>query len=215
MTDIRLGSRGDSYYEYLVKQYLQTNRTEGVYQEMYEHAFDSIKSTLLDVGTRTNPPLVYTVELVPRPGPQGPGWHKLPKQDHLVCFLGGTMMLGAAASLPPPLAPPRTARGASRAAIEDWRVGHELTRTCVNTYTSARTGLGPEIAFFWPPNSSDTHAREWTVKRYVSWLTQRPRQRPRADRRAQHPAPRDGRVALHCLPAHRRRDLPYLGLEDL
>ncbi|KAG9125459.1 mannosyl-oligosaccharide alpha-1,2-mannosidase, partial [Ceratobasidium sp. 392] len=31
-SDIRLGSRGDSYYEYLLKQYLQTNRTETVYR---------------------------------------------------------------------------------------------------------------------------------------------------------------------------------------
>jgi hypothetical protein len=27
MSDIRLGSRGDSYYEYLIKEYLQTVRS--------------------------------------------------------------------------------------------------------------------------------------------------------------------------------------------
>jgi hypothetical protein len=31
-SDIRLGSRGDSFYEYLLKQWLQTNRTENVYR---------------------------------------------------------------------------------------------------------------------------------------------------------------------------------------
>ncbi|KIJ54369.1 glycoside hydrolase family 47 protein [Sphaerobolus stellatus SS14] len=33
-SDIRLGSRGDSYYEYLLKQYLQTGRSEPVYREV-------------------------------------------------------------------------------------------------------------------------------------------------------------------------------------
>ncbi|KAF5384592.1 hypothetical protein D9757_007472 [Collybiopsis confluens] len=33
-SEIRLGSRGDSYYEYLLKQYLQTARTEPVYREV-------------------------------------------------------------------------------------------------------------------------------------------------------------------------------------
>lgn len=165
VSDIRLGSRGDSYYEYLVKQYLQTNRTEAVYRAMYEYAFDGIKAGLVAPGTRLQPPLVHTVELVPQPSESGPQWRKLPKQDHLVCFLGGTMMLGAAASLPGPLAPPRTARNASRAALEDWRVGHELTRACVDTYARSRTGLGAEIVFFLPPGVGDPEARDWMVKR--------------------------------------------------
>ena len=134
---------------------------------MYTHAFDGIKSTLLGIGTHTSPPLVYTNELVPvraADQPGGIGWRKLSKQDHLVCFLGGTMMLGAAASgNRDSLTPPQ--RDATL--LEDWRVGHELTRTCVDTYTSAATGLAPEIVFFRPPNDTrnvGTH-REWVVKR--------------------------------------------------
>lgn len=165
--DIRLGSRGDSYYEYLVKQYMQTNRTEPVYRAMYEQAFDGIKSTLLGLGTHTRPPLVHTLELIPQQGAHGVQWHKLPKQDHLVCFLGGTMLLGAAATLPAPLGPPRTARNASRAALEDWRVGHEVTRACVDTYERAHTGLGAEIVYYLPPEFADLDARDWLVKRYV------------------------------------------------
>lgn len=40
--EIRLGSRGDSYYEYLVKQYLQTSGQEPVYFEMWEEALAGI-----------------------------------------------------------------------------------------------------------------------------------------------------------------------------
>ncbi|KAL1968455.1 hypothetical protein VTN77DRAFT_1984 [Rasamsonia byssochlamydoides] len=36
--EIRLGSRGDSYYEYLIKQYLQTSGQEPVYLEMWAEA---------------------------------------------------------------------------------------------------------------------------------------------------------------------------------
>ena len=60
MSEIRLGSRADSYYgelpprkgpiflaelscpEYLLKQYLQTNRTEKQYLAMYEEAMNGI-----------------------------------------------------------------------------------------------------------------------------------------------------------------------------
>ncbi|WFD32406.1 mannosyl-oligosaccharide 1,2-alpha-mannosidase [Malassezia sp. CBS 17886] len=165
LTDIRLGSRGDSYYEYLVKQFLQTNRTETIYLDMYQHALDGIKERLLAAGTRTAPPLVYTQELRPAMPYGKTGWVALRKQDHLVCFLGGTFLLGAAFNTTGALAPPRSAHGAARATIEDWRVGHELIRTCVDTYTASKTGLGAEIVFFRPPHDTGADAREWTVKR--------------------------------------------------
>ena len=89
---------------------------------------------------------------------------RVPKQDHLVCFLGGTMMIGAAANSTGMLRPPRTRYGSSKAIIEDWRVGHEITRSCVDTYLSAQSGLSPEIAFF-DPHKSKQEGRAWLVKR--------------------------------------------------
>ncbi|CAI7571669.1 unnamed protein product [Penicillium manginii] len=44
--EIRLGSRGDSYYEYLVKQYLQTSGDEQIYSEMWEEALAGIQKHL-------------------------------------------------------------------------------------------------------------------------------------------------------------------------
>ncbi|KAK5260974.1 mannosyl-oligosaccharide alpha-1,2-mannosidase [Exophiala xenobiotica] len=43
--NIRLGSRGDSFYEYLIKQYLQTGKVETVYRDMWDEALEGIKST--------------------------------------------------------------------------------------------------------------------------------------------------------------------------
>ena len=45
--NIRLGSRGDSYYEYLIKQYLQTGSEETVYLSMWNEALKGIKKHLL------------------------------------------------------------------------------------------------------------------------------------------------------------------------
>lgn len=63
-SDIRLGSRGDSYYEYLLKQYLQTNRTEEVYREMYDEAMHGVRKHLIRQGVKQG--LIYTSELLPR-----------------------------------------------------------------------------------------------------------------------------------------------------
>lgn len=167
LSEIRLGSRGDSFYEYLVKQYLQTNRTESVYRDMYEHAFDDIKSKLLKDTPWTSPPLVHTLELYPKSQPEGPVWVARTKQDHLVCFLGGTIMLGATVIKNGTLHPPKREYGASIAMREDWRVGHELIRSCMDTYTNSKTGLGAEIVFFMREKRSPTDTRTWTVKRYV------------------------------------------------
>lgn len=53
----------------------------------------------------------------------------------------------------------------SAASQEDWSVGHELIRTCVDTYTGTSTGLGPEIAIFRLPNDSyPGHEEDWYIK---------------------------------------------------
>ena len=41
--EVSLGARGDSYYEYLLKQYIFTNKTEPHFWKNYETALDGIK----------------------------------------------------------------------------------------------------------------------------------------------------------------------------
>ncbi|OAX39217.1 glycoside hydrolase [Rhizopogon vinicolor AM-OR11-026] len=145
---IRLGSRGDSYYEYLLKQYLQTNQTELVYRDMYDTAMTGIHDVLVKRGLSTK--LLYIAELNPERSGQGSiGWRLVPKQDHLVCFLGGSLMLGATTSgalvdhvsIPPRL-DELTGQGE-----RDWLTGVELINTCMATHDT-QTGLAPEIAHF-------------------------------------------------------------------
>lgn len=67
-SDIRLGSRGDSYYEYLIKQYLQTDRREPVYRDMYDEAMAGIKQHLVSRTKRKG--LLFTQELTPARHPE-------------------------------------------------------------------------------------------------------------------------------------------------
>ncbi|KAF9478073.1 glycoside hydrolase family 47 protein [Pholiota conissans] len=145
---IRLGSRGDSFYEYLLKQYLQTNNSEDIYREMYEDAMDSIHAHL--VQTSMGNKMIYTSEIIPENGADGEMvWRLTPKQDHLVCFLGGSLMLGATrtGALKYPVSIPPHPDELSDKGKRDWETGVELIKTCMNTHDTA-TGLSPEIVYF-------------------------------------------------------------------
>ncbi|KAH9823343.1 family 47 glycoside hydrolase [Melampsora americana] len=152
---IRIGSRGDSYYEYLIKQYLQTNRTENVYREMYDVAMTGIKEELV----RDTPGgLVYTGEL----HPAGAGTYTyVPKQDHLVCFLGGSLMLGVTEGQSI-----EKRKEMNEDQTEDWEIGKELIKTCVDTYEKTKTGLAPEIVEFSQKSKVNEHEREWIIPHY-------------------------------------------------
>ncbi|KAJ7321002.1 glycoside hydrolase [Mycena albidolilacea] len=60
---IRLGSNDDSYYEYLPKQYIQTNRMEPVYLQMYAEAMQGVHDNLVFKTPRDE--LTYIAELLP------------------------------------------------------------------------------------------------------------------------------------------------------
>ncbi|KAG2153531.1 glycoside hydrolase family 47 protein [Suillus bovinus] len=145
---IRVGSRGDSYYEYLLKQYLQTNQTELVYHEMYVTAMTGIYTHLVKRGLSGQ--LLFIAELNPERTQNGEiGWRLMPKQDHLVCFLGGSLMLGATTSgalVHNVSIPPRTDE-LTDDGKRDWLTGVELVNTCMATHDT-QTGLAPEIAHF-------------------------------------------------------------------
>jgi len=152
MSAIRLGSRADSYYEYLLKQYLQTNQSESVYREMYDDTMTAIHDHLIQQSFTTK--LIYTSELIPERNQQGQiSWRLTPKQDHLVCFLGGSLMLGATkigttvdkVSIPP------KPHELTPTGLRDWKSGLELVKTCMRTHDTA-TGLAPEIVHFRIPN---------------------------------------------------------------
>jgi mannosyl-oligosaccharide alpha-1,2-mannosidase len=155
---IRLGSRGDSYYEYLLKQYLQTD--EKTYLNMYRHAYAGIKKHLM----RSSYPnkLVYLGEL-----PNGiEGGVFDDKMDHLVCFIGGLFALGATEGLTE-----------KEARLKPWwntfnedqlNMGKELAKTCYYMYhDTPGTGLSPEIVVFNSKkdiNPDETRGMTWSTR---------------------------------------------------
>ncbi|XP_035628594.1 endoplasmic reticulum mannosyl-oligosaccharide 1,2-alpha-mannosidase isoform X1 [Oncorhynchus keta] len=117
-----LGARADSYYEYLLKQWIQGGKTEPDLLEDYLEAIEGVKKHLL----RTSGPrkLTFVGEL---------NHNRFnPKMDHLVCFLPGTLALGAHNGLPE----------------DHMELALQLMETCHQMYIQMETGLSPEIAHF-------------------------------------------------------------------
>ncbi|KAM7393225.1 hypothetical protein PAMA_008055 [Pampus argenteus] len=117
-----LGARADSYYEYLLKQWIQGGKTEDDLLEDYLQAIEGVKKHLV---RQTGPNrLTFVGELS----------HNRfnPKMDHLVCFLPGTLALGAHNGLPG----------------DHMDLAVQLIETCHQMYKQMETGLSPEIAHF-------------------------------------------------------------------
>lgn len=136
-----MGARGDSYYEYLLKQYLQTG-IEWI-KDDYVKAVSAIRERL--VRETTGPlKLSYIAEIL---RPYAGRGDINPKMDHLTCFLAGTLALGYYHQV---LKVPQI-RGHS---VGDSQFGdhmylaEKLTRTCYMMYNLTATGLSPEIAYF-------------------------------------------------------------------
>ncbi|KAK3835900.1 MAG: hypothetical protein JOS17DRAFT_782464 [Linnemannia elongata] len=139
-SEIRLGSRGDSYYEYLIKQYLQTSKKEHVYKEMFDHAMTGVKKHLLGRSIPNN--LLFVGE-ISKYSPQDLS----PKMDHLVCFLGGTMALSSTEGKTLNKSTFQRSRF-SKVEEEDFKIGEELTKACYEMYRQTETGLAPEIVYW-------------------------------------------------------------------
>lgn len=137
--NIRLGSRGDSYYEYLIKQYLQTSKQEPIYKSLWDEALAGIRKHLLTYSTRAN--LTILGER-----PDGLSSHLSPKMDHLVCFLPGTIALGATEGLS--LTEAKKSPSWTQKQEEEMQLAKELMKTCWGMYKATPTGLAPEITYF-------------------------------------------------------------------
>eukprot|EP00850_Spirogloea_muscicola_P023238 SM000340S12928 [mRNA] locus=s340:370:4401:- [translate_table: standard] len=141
--NIRLGSRGDSYYEYLLKVHMQqggTNGTAGMLRAAYDEAMDGVRAHLV---AKSKPGgLTFVGEL-----PGGPVGELHPKMDHLVCFLAGTLALGATDGLPKSV----VVQHAGSLSDRQWRdllLAELLCETCYQMYDVTATRLAPEIAYF-------------------------------------------------------------------
>lgn len=123
-SEIKIGARGDSYYEYLLKQWLQTGKKIDFLKDDYLEAIDGIMKRL--VKTTPKRKLVFIGEL------KATSHTFSPKMDHLICYLPGTLALGVKNGMP----------------LKHMKLAEQLLETCYHMYTDQPTGLAPEISYF-------------------------------------------------------------------
>ncbi|XP_058117749.1 endoplasmic reticulum mannosyl-oligosaccharide 1,2-alpha-mannosidase [Anopheles ziemanni] len=129
---VSLGARADSYYEYLLKQWLQTGKKNDDYLiEDYQQSIRGVLNQL--VRTTPNEKHVYVGELIN-------GKDFKPKMDHLTCYLPGTLLLGYKNGMPK----------------THLRLATDLLETCYQTYMKQPTQLAPEISYFNVNGESET-----------------------------------------------------------
>ncbi|KAI2625137.1 family 47 glycosyl hydrolase [Xylaria nigripes] len=137
--NIRLGSRGDSYYEYLIKQYLQTNKQESLYLDMWDESLQGVRDHLI---TYTEPSGFTIIG----ERPSGLKGQLSPKMDHLVCFMPGTIALAVTGGLTE--AEARKSGTWTKKNEADMQLARELMQTCWGMYKYMATGLAAEITYF-------------------------------------------------------------------
>lgn len=156
--NIRLGSRGDSYYEYLIKQYLQTGEVENVYLEMWEEALEGIKKHLITYSKQAS----LTILAERQNGLYAP---LTAKMDHLVCFMPGTIALAVTGGETVEQAKARLGSQWTSKQDENLKLAEELMKTCWGMYKVTPTGLAPEIAYF----HTDNPAPQWRKHLDPTW----------------------------------------------
>ncbi|XP_077969053.1 endoplasmic reticulum mannosyl-oligosaccharide 1,2-alpha-mannosidase-like isoform X2 [Styela clava] len=126
---LTVGARADSYYEYLIKLWLQTGCTESMYIDDYLAAIKGMQMHL--IGESIPSGLTYVGELLGGRTPSA-------KMDHLVCFLGGSLALGSV----------NIKSQHPKVAKEHMQLAKNITNTCHEMYARTPTGLSPEITYF-------------------------------------------------------------------
>ncbi|KDO41406.1 hypothetical protein CISIN_1g0083001mg, partial [Citrus sinensis] len=123
---ITFGAMGDSFYEYLLKVWIQGNKTSAVkpYRDMWE---TSMKGLLSLVRRSTPSSFTYICEKN--------GDSLIDKMDELACFAPGMIALGSSGYGP----------GDSEKFLS---LAEELAWTCYNFYQSTPTKLAGENYFF-------------------------------------------------------------------
>ncbi|XP_016016363.1 mannosyl-oligosaccharide 1,2-alpha-mannosidase IB isoform X2 [Rousettus aegyptiacus] len=114
-----VGGLGDSFYEYLLKAWLMSDKSDHEARKMYDDAIEAIEKHLIK---KSRGGLTFIGE-----------WkngHLEKKMGHLACFAGGMFALGA--------------DGSRDKAGHYLELGAEIARTCHESYDRTALKLGPE-----------------------------------------------------------------------
>lgn len=115
-----VGALADSFFEYLLKQWIQSEKTDEQSGRMYDSALSGIKTHLLKINDEG---LYYL--------PSGRLTSLNTEMQHLTCFAGGMVALTVLS-------------GRSKNPAEDTHIAAEITETCYQMYHRQTIGLSPE-----------------------------------------------------------------------
>ncbi|KAI9599577.1 glycoside hydrolase [Syncephalis fuscata] len=144
------GASGDSYYEYLLKRWLQTSKTEPKLRARYDASIVGARRHLLGVSKTTNQTYLGMASRT----------YFTPEMEHLACTFGGVLALGAT-----------TDAGNKARADNDMALGAELTTTCMGMHRTV-SGLSPEAVTFATSSAHDTTTRQSVTNKQnpAGWL---------------------------------------------
>eukprot|EP00929_Paragymnodinium_shiwhaense_P055563 TRINITY_DN27839_c0_g1_i1.p1 TRINITY_DN27839_c0_g1~~TRINITY_DN27839_c0_g1_i1.p1 ORF type:complete len:687 (+),score=184.46 TRINITY_DN27839_c0_g1_i1:151-2211(+) len=134
---ITFGAMGDSYYEYLLKMWVQTDKSESEWKEQWKEAMNEMHERLI---LKTDGGLTYVAE--------ENGGSISHKMDHLACFVGGMLIYGARTL------PKKEVDGQWEATAEG------ITETCYQMYHRQPSHLAPECVTLHPHSA---HGRDMDV----------------------------------------------------
>ncbi|KAK2191802.1 hypothetical protein NP493_45g05000 [Ridgeia piscesae] len=119
---VSVGAEGDSFYEYLLKQWLQTGKKKFELKDDFILAMEGIKKHLVKHSKGSNLTFVgkyYTMGMK----------NFVPEMEHLTCYLPGVLALAYMNGL----------------GVEYLKLGEEIARTCYKMYRQSPMGLSPEV----------------------------------------------------------------------
>ncbi|KAI1712093.1 glycosyl hydrolase family 47 domain-containing protein [Ditylenchus destructor] len=123
---VSVGALGDSFYEYLIKLWLFTNKTDAQLKSTYDDALTAIERNLLQKSVPNQ--LSYFAELK--------GSRMEHKMDHLACFIAGMFALQSKHETDPER---------QRHYLE---LAEQIANTCHESYIRSDVGIGPESMRF-------------------------------------------------------------------
>jgi len=155
-TEYTVGAFADSAYEYLLKQYLLSGKTEHRLAEMYMKSMTGILENLVFLSPTRN--LLYVTDTT------GAGLIPSHKLEHLSCFFPGLLALGANTL-------PESIMTKQQRELHMW-AAEGLAHTCWVMYADQPSGLGAEIVTFdgrWSkePPSPIRPSHGWKEQRWM------------------------------------------------
>ncbi|KAJ0406808.1 hypothetical protein ATCC90586_000861 [Pythium insidiosum] len=137
--NMSFGCLSDTYYEYLLKQWIRSGKTDDKLKALYLQAIDGMAARLLIRSESSNLSFVGGLDTNGR---------LIRRMDHLSCFLPGTLALGAFHGLP----------------SGHFELAEALMNTCIQMYRASKLGLAPEAIHFLPTNQSHSKDVEIVVQ---------------------------------------------------